>query len=166
MLKTEYYEVARLREATIRLLEKMGEKVKGNTVPDGEDYKFYLEVLRFTKSFLGRFKCYIDAVEFFEKYADIRADILKAIEDPENASPSSSLLASTEFGKIICDCASQFDIIGMEIKLLEGDYVGARVDYGNKPMMYNPFSIFGQLSSITQNPFSIDNYGKPYVNKE
>ena len=164
MLKTEYYEVTRLRKASARLLENMGKEVK--LVLNGEDdYKFCLDVLRFTKSFLGRFKCSIDAVEFFEKYADIRADILKAIEDPENASPSSSLLASTEFGKIICDCASQFDIIGMEIKLLECDYVGARVDH-NSPMMYNPFSIFGQLNNIPQNPFSIENYGKPYVNKE
>lgn len=147
MLRTEYYDSNRIRLAIKKMISDGvidEEKERGRlpiAMEDGHEY--YKEILNCVKSFLGRYKCAIDAVAFFEQYIDIRNEIIMAQEDPENASIPAAMLASMEFGKVIKECNNQLDLIEKELRFQQDEFEeNKRKNESLKSMIgmsYNPF---------------------------
>ena len=142
MLRTEYYIVNHVKEA-IRVARENGlidytkDELSFDDCPDS----FYVSVLKFVESFLNRNKCDIDALEFFEKYEEIRKYILDAISNPDEADVPSAVLASTEFGKQIARCKSAYHIFLEEFKIYESEEYQKQIRRGN-----SPFNAYGQMN--------------------
>ena len=147
MLRTKYYEANRIKKAVEKMIADGAENLEGSSFKaylphkDQDQVEYYSAILEEVKRFLERFKCSIDAVGFFEGYMEIRDDIIKAMEDPENASASSSILASSEFGELIVKHKTPFDIVKWELDSEQEDYDKKRINtlyHGDQCPQYYP----------------------------
>ena len=169
MLRTEYYDSNRIRLTIERMISTgvIDAEKEADRLPSDEDADiYYREIPKYIKSFLGRFQCAIDAVTFFEQFMDIHNEIVAATKDPDNASLPAAMLASTEFGRVIMECDSPLDIISKELNFQQEDFERRQAEnkMNDTMMPYNPYSVYGKLMPpIPANPFSIENYGKPFA---